>query len=264
MADNAGIIIVPLDDPSLWPTEFLSFLDEHHDLFWDWTVGPHRFDAKTYDAAIYRLADLLQPYALVGWHCTRLVDAEVCTIKATGMQPPNEEILSARIDAVLQAGLVSAEVAAVLKSKNQAAEANRRGCIWWCFHPPRSAGESGIGALLGTWGGEALYNWHRDDAIMGPILRSIGTPSLVEAAVPISLLNRGISPTFTFIAQYLRHKGHPVEDRLEFAGNIKDPLPAANIRRVILHPEPAFLELTGCDTWRNRLPIPSYPYTHHR
>lgn len=250
---STNIVLLSLARPDTWPAAIQGFLGEHYDLFLDWSDGPKRFSASTYDAAIYRLASLLEPYALVGWHCTRLTDAEIHSILSGGMQPPNESILRARINAVLAAGLISPETAAALLGKHQAAEPSRRGRIWWCFYPPRESGQGGIGALLGTWGGEALYNSHDHDAAMGPILRSIGTPCLIEAAIPMSLLDRGISPTFTVVAHYLKHRAHPIRDRLEFEDNIKAPLPSANIRRIIVHPEPAFLELTGCETWHKPL-----------
>lgn len=250
---SADIILLSLARPDTWPEAIQRFLGEHYDLFLDWSDGPERFSAPTYDAAIYRLANLLKPYALAGWHCTRLTDAEIQSILSGGMQPPNESILRARINAVLAAGRISPETAAALLAKNQASEPNRRGRVWWCFYPPRLSGQGGIGALLGTWGGEALYNSHDHDPVMGPVLRSIGTPCLVEAAVPMNLLNQGIAPTFTVVAHYLRHRGHPIRDQLEFEDNIKEPLPGANIRRVIRHPEPAFLELTECETWHRPL-----------
>ncbi|WP_152545657.1 hypothetical protein [Mesorhizobium sp. NBIMC_P2-C4] len=38
-----------------------------------------------YDAAVYAVVDALQPYSVVGWHCTRLADHEIDDIKASGM-----------------------------------------------------------------------------------------------------------------------------------------------------------------------------------
>lgn len=253
MSASEDILLLSLAEPATWSEPLQAFLAEHYELFLDWATGPSRFDAKAYDRAIYQLAELLRPHALVGWHCTRLTDAEIAAIREGGMQLPHEGMLTARVDAVLRSGFISPETAETLKGHNQATEPNRKGRIWWCFYPPRQSGQSGIGALLGTWGGEALYNSHDHDAVMGPILRSIGTPCLVEAAVPITLLDRGISPTFTVVAHHLRHRGHAIRDRLEFEDNIKAPLGATNVRRVIRYPDPDFLELTDCETWHRPL-----------
>lgn len=152
--------VVDLESVSMWPTPLLAYLDAHHDVFLDWANGPVRVDAATYDRAIYGLIDVLQPYAIVGWHCTRLTDREIAAIVADGMQLPDTGMLARRINTVAEEGLLTAGMAERLRSKNQAHEPNRAGMIWFCFFPPRLAGEGGIGSLLRFWGGEALYNSH--------------------------------------------------------------------------------------------------------
>lgn len=256
-AAEQGPIPLPLSTPSLWPEPLRAFLAEHHELFLDWATGPVRFSASMYDRAICQLMELLQPYSLLAWHCTRLTDQETAAIVASGMQPPNESILHGRIDALVRTGTVSGEVANQWKARNQAGETYRQGRIFWCFYPPRGSGEGGIASLLGTWGGEALYNSHDSDAVMGPLLRSIGTPCLVEADIPIALLGDSASAAFSVVAHYLAASGHPTRDHLEFEDRITVDLAARHVRRVIPYPEPDFIALTGCDTWYR--PIGSAP-----
>lgn len=250
-------IPLPLRTPALWPEPLRVSLAEHCELFLDWVTGPVRFSAAMYDRAIYQLMQLLQPYSLLAWHCTRLTDQEAAAIVAKGMQPPNEAVLHARIDTLARAGTISDEVAGQWKARNQASEPYRRGRIWWCFFPPHEAGEAGIGSLLGTWGGEALYNSHDSDAVMGPLLRSIGTPAVVEADIPIALLGDSASPAFSIVAHYLASLGHSAVDHLEFEDRVTVDLPARQVRRIVRYPEPDFLALTGCETWSR--PIGSAP-----
>jgi hypothetical protein len=106
------------------------------------------------------------------------------------MQLPDAAMLLRRIDATSNEGLLSASVAERLKARNQAHERNRAGMIRFCFFPPRLAGESGIGDLLRFWGGEALYNSHDRHPETSGVLCSVGTPSIVEAEVPIAFLGR--------------------------------------------------------------------------
>lgn len=238
-----------LQAPQTWPVPLRAFLDGHHDLFLDWAQGPKHVSPASYDRAIYGLRDLLQPYSLIAWHCTRLTDKEVAAITANGMQPPNPDILKRRIDALVLAGDLTAETADQLKARNQADEASRRGRIWWCFYPPKESGEGGIRSLLETWGGEALYNSHDDHAVTGPLLRSVGTPSLIEADIPIALLGDSASPAFSVVAHYLAALGHASRDHLQFEDRIIESLPAGNIRRIVRYPDAAFVMLTGCDAW---------------
>jgi hypothetical protein len=161
-----------------------------YDVFLDWADRPFRVDAAKYDRAMYGLIDALQPYAIVGWHCTRLTHREIADIEAGGMQLPNAAMLSRRIDNVAKDGFLPAALTERLKAKNQAHESNPAGMVWFCFFPPRLANESGIGDLLRFWGGEALYNSHDRHPKTAAMLRSVGTPSIVEAEVQSPFLNR--------------------------------------------------------------------------
>lgn len=130
---GADPVPLPLLTPALWPESLLAFLAAPHELFLDWATGPKRFSATAYDRAIYQLMELLQPYSLRAWHCTRLTDREIDAILNDGMQLPDETILHARIDALVSECAISSEVAALFKGRNQADEKYRKDRIWWCF-----------------------------------------------------------------------------------------------------------------------------------
>ena len=49
--------------------------------------------AHLYDQAIYGLIDVVQPYVITGWYCSRLTDTEIRHILREGMQLPNETML---------------------------------------------------------------------------------------------------------------------------------------------------------------------------
>ena len=250
---EAGII--DLDTPANWPTPVRTFLADHHALFLDWATVQETSTAREYDRAIYSLADLLRQYSLVAWHCTRLADHEIESIKASGMEPLSEPMLYRRIDAAIAAGLLTPDDAAMLKSKHQASQENRTKRLWFCFYPPSQSGETGIADLLDLWGGEALYNSHDRDPTLGPKLRSIGTPCLVEAEIPIAMLGNGHRPTLTVVALYLRSRGLDNADHLVFEDRITEPLPPHKVRRVIRYPDADFLHLTGCEPWASRFQI---------
>jgi len=239
-----------LERPDLWPPDLRDYLNQHYDLFLDWADGPTKYSAPQYDRAIYGLRDCLGQYAITGWHCTRLTLDEMAIIKGKGMQLPNRAMLVRRIDALVEGGQLSVEVAHRLKAKNQANESNRAGMVWFCFFPPRVAGESGVARFFQCWGGEALYNSHERDPNMAPILGRIGVPSLVEADVPISSLEPNGGLSFKIVRRFLISRGHETSEPVDHEDRIKRPLPAPNVRRIIVHPEPDFLELTGCDEWR--------------
>ena len=138
-----------------------------------------------YDQAIYDVVKHLRPYSILGWHCTRLTDSEIEKMLTSGIQMPDAVTLHRRIDECVSAKQLPLDIATMLKAKNQAHDAYRAGIFWFCFFPPKLAGEAGISRFFRHWGGEALYNYHEDDPITSKALSAFGTPCIVEADVPI-------------------------------------------------------------------------------
>jgi hypothetical protein len=248
--------VVDLEAVLTWPAELLVYLAAHHEVFLDWANGPVRVDAATYDRAIYGLIDAMRPYAVIGWHCTRLTDREIAAIGVSGMSLPDAAMLIRRINAAIEEGLLTTAVGERLKAKNQAHESNRAGVVWFCFFPPHLAGEGGIGDLLRFWGGEALYNSHDRHPETAAVLRSVGTPSIVEAEVPIAFLEPHGGLAFKVVRRYLISRGYETPEPCEHEDRVKQPLPAGCIRRVVSFPIADFLELSGCEFWREPLMLP--------
>jgi hypothetical protein len=203
---------------------------------------------------MYGLREVLERHSIVGWHCTRLTEPEIAEIVTNGMRLPNAEMLVHRIDEVQKAGLVSADGASKWRAKNQAHETNRAGMIWFCFFPPHIAGQSGIERFFRSWGGEALYNSH-EDYDTGEALRSIGIPCIVEAEVPIASLPVHGGLMFKIARRYLVSRGYKTREPLEHEDRAKSPLLASHIRRIIRFPDPEFIEMTRCDSWRPALTV---------
>lgn len=242
-------MLLDLDQPRKWPAPLLSYLDAQYDLFLDWKTEQNWVTGSGYDEAIDGLADVLQSYEIMGWHCTRLTNMEAEEMLRDGMQPPDAMMLARRIDALEKANQITPYVARRLKSENQADEENRAGRIWFYFSPPRTAGESGIGRFFRHWGGEALYNSHENDQETSSAIRRIGTPCIVEANVPIAPLERISSLAFKIVRRFLISNGYDSTEPTDHEDCIKCPLATENIRRIIRFPDPDFLSLTGCSGW---------------
>lgn len=240
--------VINVERPETWPKPLADFFKVHRQLFLDWGIG--NVSSQRYDCALYALGDILCGYAIRGWHCTRLTDAEIEAIRIGGMQLPDENMLARRIDTLVDSGCITPAVAAALKSKNLAHEENRADMVWFCFYPPSRTDEGGIGNFFRYWGGEALYRPHVGDQQMAAVLEKIGTACLVEADVPIAFL-KDLRTAFKIVARFLVSRGYETTEPLGHDDRIVHPLPATAVRRVIRHSTAAFRELTGCDAWRN-------------
>ena len=251
--------LIDLDQPNSWPAELYGFLEDHHDLFRWWETKTGCVSAPMFDEAIGGLANALLPYELVGWHCTRLTDVEIEGISRNGMQLPDAAMLARRIDAVVEANGLEPDVARLLKDRNQAGDENRAGMIWFCFFPPKRAGEAGIGRFFRHWGGEALYNSHEQNPVSSSAISDIGTPCIVEANVPIASLAKHGGLEFNIVHRFLTSRGLRACGSTDYEGRIVQPLSTPNIRRVIRFPDRDFLELTGCSEWRRPIAEPKKP-----
>jgi hypothetical protein len=252
-----------LDKESTWPTDVLAYLDRNHALFLGWEdrrggSGP-RTPAAEFDRALDGLRAVLNNHTLLGYHCARLTSDEIGHISAKGMQLPNGAMLRRRIQAVQASRLIEEADAREFLQKSQAEGPNRANRIWFCFFPPFMAGESGIESLLRYWGGEALYNSHDRHPERGPILSNLGVPCLVEADVPIASLRGPGFLDIKLVKQFLAWRGLPTTEPLQHEDNAIRCIPAENIRRIIQFPDPEFVALTRCNTWRSPLLVNHEP-----
>ncbi|SRR6266481_1808106 len=251
-----------LNDEITWPEAIGQYLNQYHDLFLTWELRrqdnsnasvnfeQRRASASEYDQALYGLRDILRCHVLHGYHCTRLTDSEINHIRSSGMHPPNAAILRERIQTIQDAGLLESHIADRLRQVNQADETTRSGMIWFLFFAPYFAGQSGIERLLRSWGGEALYNSHERDPLIGPLLQSIGTPCLIEADVPIACFPRHSFLEVHLYRQFLINRGLETSESVHLGECATCSIPASNIVRIIQFSEPDFVALTNCDTWR--------------
>lgn len=243
--------IILLHDLSTWPLDVLEYLETHHDLFLNWELRNGKTRASDSDQAIYNLRRILRgDYTIHGYHCTRLADAEIQIIINGGMSLPNLDTLIERIRTVQSIGLLNADMADYLIGNNQADESNRAGMIWFCFFPPHYARQSGIERFFRSWGGEALYNSHERNPLLGAVLHGIGTPCIVEANVPVASLAYHGGLDFKMIRRFLVNRGFKTVEDLDHEDSARSAIPAANIIRVIRYPDPEFIALTKCNQWR--------------
>lgn len=190
-----------------------------------------------------------------GYHCTRLTEAEIQTILNCGTSLPDVTLLHKRIADVVAAGMLEESVSRNLMNKNQANDSNRAGMIWFCFFPPRVAGQLGIERFFRSWGGEALYNSHEDDPFTGPALANIGIPCIIEALIHIESFPRYSGLEQRLILRFLINHGFETEESWEHEDRAKTPIPPGNIIRIIRFPDADFISLTGCSMWKSPLEL---------
>jgi hypothetical protein len=73
--------------------------------------------------------------------------------------------------------------------------------------------------------------------------------------VPIASLPAHGGLMFKIARRYLVSRGYRTKEPLEHEDRAKSPLAPRNIRRIIRFPDPEFIDMTRCDSWRPVLTV---------
>ncbi|AKU48397.1 hypothetical protein QSH46_021675 [Xanthomonas arboricola pv. juglandis] len=239
-----------LSQPDTWAGELRDVLNELRPVFRSWELDLPDRAAHAFDAAIRSLGEALMPHGLLGYHFTRLTEEEAVHIREKGLEVLSIGLLERRIASQVTRGELAEEQAQRLLANNQVRDSNRSGKAWFCFYPAYEVREYAVRSLLGHWGGEALYNLNAGDAELGPVLKSMGSPALVEAVVPVPFLSATNGLAIAVARLDLIHQGIRSNEYPEkFEDYSIRTLEGFMVRRVVLHPGREFRELTQSQHW---------------
>jgi hypothetical protein len=203
-----------------------------------------------WDAALALAEETTASLHLLGFHATRLMEHEVKEIERSGLEPLSVELLERRLLAAQSAGALTPEQAARLLARHQAADENRSRRTAFFFTRAQLK-NAGLDRLCRSWGGEALYGCHEDDEETGPLLRSLGTPCIVVAAVSVADIEQRFDIRCHLVNGWCARRDIRTEHGPEFGGVVRAPTPS--ILRIVKLGDPEFVVLTGHDKWRRPL-----------
>ncbi|WP_449470254.1 hypothetical protein [Sphingobium chungangianum] len=244
--------LLDYDDPASWPSEVVVFLDEHRAALEDWGTSQRFTTGQQYDRLIEGLGEALQPHEILAWHCTRLMAHEVADIATGGLTPPSVDRLMCRIDAAVSAGAFPPAIAAKFRVRHQAHSPTRAGRIWFLLTRPRH--DDGVEDFFRFWGGEALYAAIDRDPELGLVLRSTGTPSVVEVALPISYLRDSLGYESDIVRQFCAWRAGRSYDGVPY-DRVLQAVPPKAIQRIVTFHDPDFTELSGCSSYFEPLKV---------
>lgn len=145
------------------------------------------------------------------WHYTRLADDELAYIRAHGVSPGTVESMEARIARQVAAGRLSeADAAAIVAASplRHPEQAQAWLGMFWVTDRALHPSDDGVELLLGHWGGEVVYFWVQDDALIER-LQGLGTPAVLELAVPVALTRHALSFAESALSSVVEALGYP-------------------------------------------------------
>lgn len=155
--------------------------------------GPpaHNIHGPSFSALREEIAALMAERTIRAWHFTRLAEHEVATVRKNGLQPMTLALIDERLEAVRQAGLIDAQLAAQLYEASpyhRQIEGSRENRIWLTAQP-YAIDDSAVEELLDRWGGESISFVHREGATLERLMQ-LGTPLVIEVALPMRITTR--------------------------------------------------------------------------
>lgn len=151
---------------------------------------------------------LMEERTIRAWHYTRMTDAEVDALRHGGIYPSTLANIRTRLADQVTAGAFTEEVADRLfadspyRSDQRGSRLNK---FWMVSHPVEIE-DGGVELLLERWGGESAYFWQRDPDLQ-KLLKGIGTPRVLEIAMPLTCSRHSYSAGEAIVATYARMLG---------------------------------------------------------
>lgn len=250
--------VVDVEDPLTWPESLRELLAHAGDMLCRFEERQAEIDnasgpgfAQTNEFAnerrdvVWKGEHILAKESILGFHCTRLLPYEAKCVRARGLRLPSPEFLSERIGRAVNAGYLAPEIAERLLRENQAADPSRRGSIGFGNARSMLRQDYLVRRFFDMWGGEALYNSHEHDPITGPVLRSLGQPYIVAAALPAEALCTPRSLAEYFISAFLQSVGVRTRNGAVFESTVKEDVPPRWLLMAISCRDHRFSLLTG-------------------
>ena len=267
----ASITYIDADAEGTWPEVLLKALSDHAGQITAYHVERARIDRAAekdimlfinrpgnphqhaWDAILKMSENAVAGQRILGFHATRLTSAERENIRLNGLCTLSPALIERRLEGIDSAGLLSGELLASLRARNQVHDRYRIGMTWFCFNRALLRDESGVERLLRSWGGEALYNSHEHDEETGPVLRSLGQPCIVVAAVPAEGIKTFLAVGQRLVNIWCAKQGINTEHAPGFEGHVRTNISGNHILKIVSIDDPEFLRLTAHDSWRKPL-----------
>jgi hypothetical protein len=185
-------VIADPDDRSTWPLDVADWVAVRADRLRGTTEWSSDLKLATEDEAGFRT--LFAGAKLRAYHCTRLLDHEIATIRERGLRLLTLELVEEKVEAAFNAGAFTVAERDTLRATHvfaQGAQRLRENRLALCMGRQAFADPSGFESLLSIWGGEAIYMGTPQVLCLPlphgwPDLRKVGRPAIIVAAIESS------------------------------------------------------------------------------
>lgn len=235
---DEGQRILRLEDPDTIPPGIRRHLERKKELLraTPWTEQLVRHDGPLSEAA-EELSQHLRAHRILGYHCTREIAPGYFAnngLRATNLDQHQAELLRVCGD------LFTADEVAYLRARwgmyfDSGQRKGREGLVWACL-TRQLAVSSGTERFFKAYGGEAIHMPLEDDSPAMIKLMGVGTPVIVEVALPGDRIITGYDMAWCALNSYHRTvnpSAHPMESEARLRGSV----PAEDVLAVVPLPQ---------------------------
>lgn len=266
-------LTLEIDSPHTWPSPVRQILSENRQLFLDFhrrqielqklreedfldSLSAKNMFFDTIEEITILLENILMPYNIAAYHCTRLARYEIDCIIEDGLKALTSDFINHRLVTALGKGLLPPDSYKYLLSDDVFRKAiqnefgRRTGSVWFCSSKNTLKDSGSVYRLFRSWGGEVVYFNHEENESIGPCLRSIGTPCIVRCSLPISQAQI-FFPAYSqsFISRYISDEIKYPHPPYELDMHMQRDLTAEEIIEIVEISSPEFKRLTNYNTW---------------
>ena len=217
---------------------------------------------QDYRALVKRLEALLLPHRIVSYHCTRLTQEEIVDIRQEGLRVLTTDLVDKRLEQCLSHGYLEQAAYERIKNSPHLSESlndkngKRTDMIHFCANRSTLQDCVDVYRLFRSWGGEALYWGHEQDAYLAPVLGRIGIPCIVVCAIPFKRVKQ---PYYEFPEYFLSYMVSEEIEHTCLSSTVnpctEENLCSSEILDIIRYSDSRFEELTSEASWPEQFQI---------
>ncbi|KAB2684332.1 hypothetical protein [Brucella tritici] len=204
------------------------------------TIRPDNQHASGFYSLLEEAGQLMAQRTIRAFHYTRLTDDEVADLSISGVHLSTPETLERRFNALVASSILSDAIADSLYAQSPFHSDQhdaRTGKFWMTSHPTNPE-DSGVAPLMKHWGGEVAWMWVNDPELLTP-LQQIGTPRIIEIAIPLAATLHSYSAAKAVVAAFGRSLG-AIPDKGTFDLYANQALPPSAVLAIHADRDPAF------------------------
>lgn len=172
--------VIDIDAPATWPSRLRSIATRTATAMRE-QAGRHTSDLALPATFASDINAELHGATIRAFHCTRLLDPESAALRQEGLRASSDSLMRSKLHAAVAAGAITRWQADQLHADSPLHRQRRNREHLLCAVTTRRTLDEeadGLDLLLTHWGGEIIYFWQRNEALIAR-LRSIGKPSIV-------------------------------------------------------------------------------------